>query len=442
SLRTVQGGVFLFRDLVIPSGVTVRGEGSNPLVIVCTRDCVIRGALRVDGADGSRVDTLNSANFPSPGGRGQCGGGDGGDGSPFLARRSPAGLSGRGGSAFFLRPGGAGGELVINGGRAPGGGGGSFITNGDPYYPFSSTAPRWTQLSGQGGAGGLGLAGALTRVPDGGVPNGSPFLNQIQVDDFFGVGVDLSLGLVIPGELSELTGGTGGGGGGDLSGGGLQFVTDEKGGGGGAGGGALLIAAVNSIVLDGGQISADGGNGGGGEQAGGNNRGGGGGGGSGGMIVLASTGIVDLRMSEFDSTGGPLASDGDYVFSLSAQGGIGTQGDFTRAIDGKYGASGNTVGDPSWDDFPAGGFGGLGLIQIVTPPGQNADGTNTILDDSIVVRDPAGNILSGAMKQAALSWRGFPRAGGDGVDDQGNAIQLGVQVGDIHPPPLLQPILN
>lgn len=47
---------------------------------------------------------------------------------------------------------------------------------------------------------------------------------------------------------------------------------------------------------------------------------------------------------------------------------------------------------PNWNWLPAGGFGGLGVIQLITPPVANMDGTNTILDAGIDLQR-AGTLL-------------------------------------------------
>ena len=85
----VSGGVFFFRNVTIAQGVTVRGTGTQPMIWIVTGNFVVNGELRVDGGDGARVVTLNSANFPVAGGVGVCGGGSGGRGSPNATGRSP-----------------------------------------------------------------------------------------------------------------------------------------------------------------------------------------------------------------------------------------------------------------------------------------------------------------------------------------------------------------
>jgi len=66
---TVSGGVFNFRNVTIPQGVTVRGTGPNPMVWLCSGKFTVAGTLTVRGGNGARVDTLNSANFAKAGHR-------------------------------------------------------------------------------------------------------------------------------------------------------------------------------------------------------------------------------------------------------------------------------------------------------------------------------------------------------------------------------------
>jgi hypothetical protein len=74
----------------------------------------------------------------------------------------------------------------------------------------------------------------------------------------------------------------------------------------------------------------------------------------------------------------------------------------------------------------------------MAPPGTNADGTNTTLDDNIrVVR--LGVEQTGANKRQLLAWRGHPITATQSVDDFGIVISLGDAEGDIRPAPLLMP---
>lgn len=428
----VPGGVFSFRSVTIPEGVLVRGEGTRPMVWLVNGDFTVNGTLSVRGGDGDRVDTLNSANFPTAAGAGVAGGGAGGRGSPQGNDRSLAGQDGFG-PRNLPSGGGDGGVTTTLGGcgRGAAGGGGSFSTAGDPSYPPAGTT-SWTQISGSGGEGCNGDNGAASRNIDGGAAGPTAFTDSNPGNDFFGSGVDLFAGVRVEGELLALRGGSGGGGGGDLAPNlttGGTFINDEKGGGGGGGGGIIVVQALGRITVGpNGQIVADGGNGGGGEQAGGNNRGGGGAGGSGGMIVLISAEGIDLNVRRRPLGGGQIYLQNDFFFSLSADGGIGTQGDFSEEIFAKYGPSQASVGDPDWNDFPAGGFGGLGLIQLLTPPGTDADGTGNSLDDNIrfieTIDGTPTFITDAARKIGLLGWRGYPGVAGTRVDENGDTITL------------------
>ncbi|MGE0142036.1 MAG: hypothetical protein AB7I19_02680 [Planctomycetota bacterium] len=430
----VAGGIYQFRNVVIPAGVRVRGSGPNPLIILATGSVTIDGELSVRGGDGQRVDTLNSANFPSIGGRAVCGGSDGGMGSPSSVSRSPSGQQGWS-FANSQNLGGFPGLLSCaqNCGRGSAGGGGSFATAGDPHYLVLSNGTANIQ---QLGVGGSGCTSSSVSLP-GGAPGSAVFVDGIPDNDFLGTGVNVFRRSLVRGELSALIGGQGGGGGGDLSWQGCtildpNFHNDAKGGGGGAGGGVVILFAAGLVHIGGdGRIDADGGNGGGGEQAGGNTHGGGGGGGSGGLVIVgSSTGI------EFVAHGETYANN-DFSFAVSADGGAGLQGVFGGSeIRSKY----DRVGF-NWPSRPVGGLGGMGIVQFVTPIGANQDGTNTILDDHVhVVQN--GARLTGAQKQRYLAWRGyFDAARATYVDDAGLPTNIGRNEGDIRPSPILIPLL-
>ncbi|MBL8752745.1 MAG: hypothetical protein JNK15_05545, partial [Planctomycetes bacterium] len=91
---------------------------------------------------------------------------------------------------------------------------------------------------------------------------------------------------------------------------------------------------------------------------------------------------------------------------------------------------------------PLGAFGGMGIVQLMVPPGQNLlDGTNTLLDDNITFKNPATNAeIIGAGKQQLLAWRGFPNTSGTFVDDSGTPTNIGNNEGDIRPAPTLLPV--
>lgn len=431
----VSNGIFTFRNVTIPRGVTVRGTGSNPMVWLVTGNFTVEGDLQVDGGPGQRVDTLNSANFPSGGGTGNCNGGRGGQGSPNSTDRSFLGENGYG-AGEVPNGGGAGGRIncANNGcGIGSGGGGGTFVTQGDPYYKIKGS-PTFVQPSGQGAYG--CNQRSSTALP-GGKAGPLVFTDPFVDNNFWGSAVDLNRGIRISGEMRKPHGGQGGGGGGDYS---LScasrdpnFFNDEKAGGGAAGGGVLIIKALGKVIVKkSGHISANGGNGGGGAWAGSSNRAGGGGAGSGGMVIIMAGENIDIDVH------GETYARGNYDFAITADGGIGL-------LD-TYGGGGNVRGKypPSsagnMNARPSGAMGGLGIIQLMAPPGPNStpDGTNTILDDNIIIRD-AGNIKTGADKQRFIAWRGTPDASGIFRDDGGNEVKLGDAEGDMRPSPMLLP---
>jgi len=428
----VSGGVFNFNNVTIPAGVSVQGTGSKPMVWLVAQDFTVSGLLSVRGGDGDRVNTLNSANFPAAGGIGQCGGGNGGRGSPNGTARSPEGEAGFG-PGQIPAGGGRPGRLACTAGCSigSGGGGGSFATAGDPWFKTSG----YPQVNGLGGSG----CGASRSLP-GGQPGPLGFSDARTDNNFWGVAVDRNVARQarIVGELEAVRGGAGGGGGGDHSTSCVvqdpNFINDDKGGGGGGGGGAIVVKALGRITVnDTGWINADGGHGGGGEQAGSSDQGGGGGGGSGGMVVLmAGQGItINVKGETYANTSSP----GSYFFTVSADGGVTKTGSYrTPVISNKYPSTGSgpTFGT-NYDTRPLGGFGGMGVVQLMAPVGDNSDNTNTALDDGItIIKD--GNQLTGNEKQRYIAWRGI-----NGRDDMNASVAIGANDGDMRPSPHLMP---
>ncbi|MCA8957332.1 MAG: hypothetical protein KDC87_14755 [Planctomycetes bacterium] len=438
----VSNGVFRFRNVTIPRGVTVRGTGSNPMVWLVTQDFTVEGNLLVEGGNGQRVDTLNSANYPSGGGTGNCGGGNGGQGSPVTTDRSFFGQDGFGPGQV---PNGGGGGGRINCansgcGIGSGGGGGAFATQGDPYYKVAATA-HFVQPNG---VGGFGCSSRTATSLPGGRTGPLAFSDPRKDNDFWGSAVDIRRQLRITGELSQPRGGQGGGGGGDYATSCAtrdpNFANDEKAGGGGAGGGVLIVKALGTIkVAQSGKISAEGGDGGGGAWAGSSNYAGGGGGGSGGMVVLMAGVKIVIE------THGNTYAANDYNFAISADGGIGlldVYGSGSGTINNKYSPNPSAA---NIDARPGGALGGLGIIQLMAPPGPNPtvdDKTNTLLDDNIIIFDPTQNLtLSGAEKERYLAWRGHIDSSGQGYPDDPTkpALNIGSAEGDMRPSPILMP---
>jgi len=449
----VSGGVFNFKNVFIPDGVTVRGEGTNPMIWLVGGDFRVAGTLTVRGGDGDRVNVLNSANFPTAAGPGTCAGGTGGRGSPNSTTRSMQGETGFGPGN---RPAGGGrpGLISCQGGcgRGSGGGGGSMSTQGDPFYKrLAGVGTEFQQQVGIGGQGCNGNAGAASRTLQGGSPGPVAFSDAPSDNDFWGNGVNVNRQIRIPGELAAPVGGAGGGGGGDLSNSAgcnpnaVNFINDPKGGGGGGGGGVLIVKALGRIIIeDTGNINADGGHGGGGEQAGSCNQGGGGGSGSGGMVILMAGKSIEIF-----AHGTPARTtyaDNDYSFAVSADGGVCRTGSFsTPNISSKYPASGQQPqAGTNYDSKPLGALGGMGIVQLMVPPGDptgpNVDGTNTVLDDNIIVYDVFSTQTSGQNKVDILAWRGFPNEQGVLVDDFGVETNIGANEGDIRPSPILLPV--
>ncbi|MFT4513179.1 MAG: hypothetical protein ACI89X_002613 [Planctomycetota bacterium] len=479
---TVNGGVFRFDDVTIPQGVTVRGQGPNPMIWQCSGKFTVHGTLTVSGGDGARVDTLRAANVAKAGGIGACGGGNGGEGTPSGSGRDQAGGTGRG-PGQVPGTGGRGGVLACdtvcynntsptfyNGsGGGSGGGGGGMATQGDLNWtglpagflqtitPNQTAIPTVTigtsfqQLYGFGGAGCSGSTTARSAFLVGGVPGDVVFSDSRRDNNFWGSAIDLNRRLRITGELQAPVGGGGGGGGGDTCGpDGQPWFMDFSGGGGGGGGGVIIVQALEEItVTSTGTISADGGNGGGGEQAGNCGNAGGGGGGAGGMIVLMSAKSINIEAHGSPALnrylyGTPPNAEfagQDYSFAVSADGGICKVGDFGTGtdVDRKYQASGQPMWDAvRYDSNPVGGVGGMGVVQLMAPPGDNDDNTNTVLDDNIhFIMPNTGEVVQGLRKQQLLGWRGFADETGAYYDDFG--VLTSNAEGDIRPAPVLLP---
>jgi hypothetical protein len=486
---TVSGGVFNFRNVTIPQGVTVIGTGPNPMVWLCNGKFTVSGTLTVRGGNGARVDTLNSANFAKAGGVAGPGGGNGGDGTPSATQRDLRGGTGRGPLQEAGR-GGRGGYLACtagcytgsgynSSGGGSGGGGGTMATQGDPNWrgtipttplnpnvgPTANTA--FQQRAGYGGTGCSGGSGTRTFpagqpnfILPGGEPGDRVFRDTRADNDFWGSGIDVNRNIRIVGEISVPMGGGGGGGGGDTSPTASCSLTandpanDYSGGGGGGGGGVLIVKALEEITItSSGFINANGGNGGGGEQVGSCGEAGGGGGGAGGMVVLMSAKSIIIETHGSTTTtpprllyGAPAGSPyqgNDYSFAIAADGGVCTTGGFGSVnLPNKYPASGTTMlAGSSYDGEPLGGLGGMGIVQLMVPPGENlTDGTNTRLDDNIIFRLPGSTIdINGVGKRHLLAWRGFPNASGTFVDDLNVPTNIGNNEGDIRPSPTLLP---
>ncbi|QDU68784.1 hypothetical protein [Engelhardtia mirabilis] len=399
--QTVVNGIVNVNDFRVEEGATLRIIGPNPAQIFATGKVEIFGTIDVSGLDALPVSQLNSANIPQPGAGSLAGSGKGGRGSPLTTTSSPKGENGFG-AGGIASGGGEGGEGGFKSGsndearRGAGGGGGSFSS--EIVYPALAAEP--------GKDGAPQAKGALDNMtpPNGGLPGPSVFVDSVSVNivgstvyagtklvynDFSGLYFDpVNLtdtldDVFLIGELAEPRAGTGGGGGGDtmktdsFPAPTFDIADDKKGGGGGSGGGLLQLLVLGDVVFGAnGAIVADGGEGGEGESTSGTNQvGGGGGGGSGGMIVIETTGVLDLSAAPANN-------------AISARGG-----------NGAVGKGSSLTGQG------AGGKGGAGVIQIHLESFEAFPTGNVI--------PPAGKTVSQAIDglTTPTAWRLYPSYG-------------------------------
>lgn len=365
--QTVINGVLDVDDFRILPGSRVIVIGPNPLTVLAKGDVEVWGELLVNGSDNPGVGTLNTTNQPEFGASGNGGGGRGGTGSFLTSQSTPKGGDGFGAFAQANR-GGVGGETTYSTGgtnnrRGSGGGGGRL--GPDVYYDHdddSDTGLVRAQLligldaeSGRGGApNGKGAISQAVRAVGGAIGE-EPFLDDSDVNNFFGQMITVENSLIV-GELDGIHAGAGGGGGGDAVSSNsfplvpFQIGGDEKGCGGGGGAGGIRILAIGDIhVYEGGRITAEGGEGGGGENTNFFDRvGGGSGGGSGGHMIFSTAGSVIVDGLPENSLGWykdyefganwPAFAEVRGVSAVGGQGGAGQQ---------DYGGSGAN-GGTSW----------------------------------------------------------------------------------------------
>ena len=231
----LSAGVHQFTTINIPSGVTVRADGTGVLELYATGDIIIEGTIDVSGGNGAGA----SGGWPGGGGATGTGvvglaavssscstGGLGGIGFNGLDTPTAPGGCGRGGMAgggsggqTFHGGGGGGGPAGGGGGRGGAGGNAPMATGG-----AASQGGEPDRMDAYRGGDGLrhGPGGALgTNHGGGGGSIGLPAISDLPV------------------AMTFYPGSGGGGNGGSTSGGG----------GGGGGGGAVRIASVTSIQL-------------------------------------------------------------------------------------------------------------------------------------------------------------------------------------------------
>ncbi len=354
------GGTIVLDSLIVPSGVTVvvdtsdpdsdpadGNQGYMPATIIVDGPVDIQGTVNVSGEHGYAYDAAGShggAGGPGGGGGGAGGktglgitggnggegftggggggvengnGGDGGDGtgSPGIAHSTSNGGSGGVGLIGNTTVGGEGGADAGTGGDAGAGG------TGNPFGTGGTTGTYSGGISTPAGIGGGGGGGSNSESDGGG---GGGFGTAGADAVLPGTGNERGAGGSANGnaQLIPLMGGSGGGGGSGDEGG-----DNREGGGGGGGGGSLNIISGQSIIVSG-AIYADGGTGGDGQ---GGNGGSGGGGGSGGAVVLQSRNVT---------ISGSISAQGGAGGNSSATGTEGGAGGEGRArVDGLMGAT-------------------------------------------------------------------------------------------------------
>lgn len=149
--HTLQNGVMNVHHFTIESGATLRGRGTNPLVIYATGDVTINGTLNVSGNNANWPTSLNSPQFVEGGASGECGGGRGGDASQEGLAETLRAMDGDG--PFFITGGGGGGGeggfnsdtggsgvIGLNATLVGGGGGGGFAVT-------ENVSVLWTEWS-------------------------------------------------------------------------------------------------------------------------------------------------------------------------------------------------------------------------------------------------------------------------------------------------------
>ncbi|MBL8899480.1 MAG: hypothetical protein JNM84_17720 [Planctomycetes bacterium] len=337
--QPVANGIVDVRNFTINAGSTLRAQGSNPLVILCTGNVTINGTLLMNGINNPNVNTVCSTAIPERGSPGTCSGGSGGTGSFETTTSTRRGGPGNG--AFnALGAGGQGGDsgvgTAVTQHRAGGGGGGTWRQG----TCITTNPPAARSDEGRCGRNGPSASQncSFQQPCPGGASGPALFRDTANNNNFFGVRSDLVLGVIF-GELNTIQGGQGGGAGGDS----IQWAScpspnwnsanasaqncDLKGAGGGGGGGAVVIKALGTIRVAG-QILAVGGSGGSGESTGGTNTvPGGSGAGAGGMIILMSTSSVNLTGATLDARGGTGGPGGGRVaYPADSAGGHGGSG--------------------------------------------------------------------------------------------------------------------
>ncbi len=229
--QTASTGIFVFHDLTVPTGTTLKIVGTRGGALVAVSTMTLMDAIDVRPMDLS--GTLCAAGF---GGAGGFAGGGGGIGSPqFKSGDAGAGPGGGSGGPGYSGSGGHGGG---GGGGAHGGTGGNAgigtsttFGGGSGGTPAYDTADLTTMMGGSGGGGG-GDGQSATAGGGGGALQ------------------------LVAGEVMSIGTGTSAAGVNASGCGGLSF---NSGGGGGAGGAILVEAAAVQLAQNGALVAKGGG---------------------------------------------------------------------------------------------------------------------------------------------------------------------------------------
>lgn len=195
TIQFLNGNIFL-NSLTVQSGGKILGQGPNALRFFVTGDVNIQGVVSVDGSDAPDVAMLLTAGaFIQKGAKGQCGGGDGGDGNPTTAQSSVKGGDGLGAAALPIA-GGRGGESSL----LPFTSGGTLCQEVEDMHPAGGGGGSFTTIGERGNngcdvtysVGGCSVPKGVSAVnpsvaPQGGDPGAATFVNSDLLDDFLGV---------------------------------------------------------------------------------------------------------------------------------------------------------------------------------------------------------------------------------------------------------------
>ena len=224
--KTLDSGVYCFRDLVINAGITVTPTSS--FLVIIARNITMAGLLSASGkgaAGGAAISgTAGNGNPGSVGIGPGGGGGGGGEGNATYPGDKPGGAGGK----TFVAAGGAGGS----GGAGGAGGAASYIG----FASLTSYLELFSNIKGGGGGSGGNYTGGGTVSGAGGAGAGciAIFCDILTID---------SGGAIRANGIN-----------------GANASGTNAGGGGGGGGGAVLIGARQ--LINNGAVSAAGGSGG------------------------------------------------------------------------------------------------------------------------------------------------------------------------------------